>query len=256
MNWKSESASKAAYTDIWKSAENYLNFLNKKTNNLNAVNLLFDKVVLPVGDNLNVLDIGSGMSWTSALFKHKFGQNLNKIDLFDGDETFDDLSRNMFKLWKVDYENVNFIKGDFANLSSLNDKYDIIIMTSAIHHVYKLDKLLKDIEFLLSDKGIFLIINENPVPHLRFTWLLLKNYLHDFMSHLFAPKYTLFKQVSHCGIMYDPTLGDYLVPLRRYIYLLGKNGFTFKILDTGLKQYKELTTDHTLKHIICRRKEF
>lgn len=230
--------------------------MNKKTNNLNAVNLFFETIVLPVGDNLNVLDIGSGMSWTSALFKQKFGRKVSKIDLFDGDDTFENLIRDMFKLWKVDYNNVNFIKGDFENLSSLREKYDIIIMTSAIHHIYKLDKLLFDIKNLLSDNGIFLIMNENPVPHLRFTWFLFKNYLHDFISHLFAPKYSLFKQISHCGIMYDPILGDYFIPLRRYIYLFGKNGFTFEIFDTGFKQYKELYADHTLKHIICRKQEF
>lgn len=255
MNWKKESTNRASYEGIWDSAENYLNFLNNKTNNIKSVLYALNSPNIFEGSNLSVLDLGCGMSWTSAMLKSKFPDKIKDIDLYDGDETFGRLSRDMFQLWNIEYNDVNFITGNFDNIGFIKKKYDIIIMTSAIHHVYELDKLIGDIYLLLKTDGIFLILNENPIPHFKFTWYLLKNYLHDIGCHFFRPKYFQFKQISHCGIKYDPTLGDYFIPLRRYEYLLDVHGFSFELLDSGLKQYTEMETDHTLKHFICRKRE-
>jgi ubiquinone/menaquinone biosynthesis C-methylase UbiE len=256
MKWTNKSTANEGYTGIWNSAFNYLNFLNDKTNNLRAVNLLFDTIELPTGNNLNVLDLGCGMAWTSALLKQKFDHKIRKIDLFDADESFENHSENMFKIFDVDFKNVKFIKGNFDELNALDEKYDIIMMTSAIHHSYDLYNLVSDIRGLLSDRGILLILNENPVPHLKFTWFLIKNYLHDFLLHLFKPRYSIFKQISHCGIKYDPILGDYLIPLNRYVYLFDLLDLDYRLFDTRLKQYLEIATDHTLKHFICYKKEY
>ena len=256
MNWTKESAKSEVYHDIWSSASNYLNFLKQKTNNLDAVNSMFNKIGPSLGPSLKILDLGCGMAWTSALLKQKYDHKITLIDLYDGDKVFDKHSRDMFKLLNVSYDNVNFIHGNFNNISVLRTNYDMIIMTSAIHHIYELDALLIDIKGLLSNDGIFLILNENPVGHLKYSWYLLKNYIHDFFLHLFRPRYKLFKQISHCGIKYDPILGDYYIPARRYKYLLDTNHFDYQIFDSGFKQYIELKTDHTLKHILCQKKKF
>ncbi len=256
MNWTKEGSKAEVYHDIWCSASNYLDFLEQKTNNLNAVNYMFDRIEPSLGSSLKILDLGCGMSWTSALFKKKFNNKIDSIDLYDGDKIFHKHSRDMFELFNISYENVNFIHGNFNNVGELSTTYDLIIMTSAIHHIYELNSLMIDINKLLHNDGFFLILNENPVGHLKYSWYLIKNYIHDFFLHLFKPEYKLFKQISHCGIKYDPTLGDYYIPERRYKYLFDINHFDYQIIDSGLKQYIELYTDHTLKHILCQKKKF
>ena len=66
-------------------------------------------------------------------------------------------------------KNVSFIKMSMSDLSPLDDIFDVIVSSLAIHYIENLDKLLIDVYRLLDDKGIFIFSQEHP-----FTTALLK----------------------------------------------------------------------------------
>ena len=255
MNWINKSnKSSLVQNNIWSSAENYFEFLVNYTNNLNSFNSIQNELdEIFKNKNLKILELGCGMAWTSAYIQSIYSKNISEIHLLDMDNNFDKMSKDMFKLFQSDTSNVQFHNCDFNNIQ-FEQKFDVIILASSIHHFYDLDNLFKIFISIMSKGSTILIINENPINHFKFSYFLLKNYIHDFYKHLFNPNYKKFKRISHCGIEYDPELGDLYIPLRRYNYLFEKYNLEYKCIDSKLQQYKFMKLDHTLKHFICRKK--
>lgn len=239
--------------DIWSSAKNYHNFLINKTNNERSVlklNTFFENFF--VKEKNKLLELGCGMGWLSAFLKNKYQNKISNIDLLDIDFNFKKHTKEMFKIYNASYDNVNFFELNFSQIDTLKNSYDLILLTSSIHHYYDLYDLLSSIKKILNKDGYLIILNENPISRSRFTWELLKNYIHDFYSHLFSNKYKRFKQISHCGIKYDPILGDYIFPLDRYKFCFKNLGYKYEICDSKYEQYRDRKLGHTLKHFICQ----
>ena len=49
------------------------------------------------------------------------------------------------------------------DISTINDKFDLIISSLAIHYVEDFEKLLSDIYELLNDEGYFIFSQEHPI---------------------------------------------------------------------------------------------
>ena len=178
MKWSEKGNLKSQIdNDIWSSAKKYKDFLYTYTNNQRSLDSLESKFDSIFSKNeIEICELGCGMGWLSAYLKSKYNSKIKNIDLIDYDPKFAELSKDMFNLYKTSYNNVQFINKSFENISELNSKYDLIIMSSSIHHFYDIYDFFNELQLKLKSHGYLILINENPINKLKFTFQLLKNY--------------------------------------------------------------------------------
>ena len=93
----------------------------------------------------SVLDVGAGEGLTSIYFSKKgFGVVAIEPD-----------SKNV-KTLKIKYPNIKVFQTNFEDLQ-LNEKFDIIIMSHVLEHVFDIEQFLISLKNLLTDKGILFI---------------------------------------------------------------------------------------------------
>ena len=104
--------------------------------------------------NRRVLDMGCG-----------FGENCRKIALEGaGSVTGIDISQKMLKaaIDENSCENVRFLHMSMNDMSELDGKFDIILSSLAVHYIQDFDKLLRSVNTLLDDGGLFIFSQEHP----------------------------------------------------------------------------------------------
>lgn len=102
-----------------------------------------------------VLDLGCG-----------YGENCREFSKLGASKVVGiDISEKMLSVAEDEnkLENVSFIKMSMSDLSPLNDKFNIIFSSLAIHYIENFDKLLTDIYRLLDDGGTFIFSQEHPL---------------------------------------------------------------------------------------------
>lgn len=132
------------HLDMWESLQEQIDLL---------VGDLLSKET--VGSNLSLLDVGCGTGLsTQQLLRTPLGAHISDITLLD-------TSTNMLKQaaakagsWGKRWKTVN------AEIFDLDDRFDVIIVCSVLHHIPELDVFLKEIDKLLKPGGIFLHLQD------------------------------------------------------------------------------------------------
>ncbi|MBI5679871.1 MAG: class I SAM-dependent methyltransferase [Methanobacterium sp.] len=116
------------------------------------INALISSIPFNHDDSIKVLDLGCGTGTITKNLKEKFPNARVKCL---------DLARNMIEMAKIklqEYDNINYVIGDFYRLD-ISEKYDVIVSSLALHHlVTDEDKkdFYKKIYAALNPGGIFL----------------------------------------------------------------------------------------------------
>lgn len=137
--------------------DNYINLRNDQNNicTNEVVEMPAIYAALPDLTGKKVLDLGCGT-----------GNNCKKaISLGASFALGTDVSKNMIELAKktnsdekIRYENIAM-----ENISSLSQKFDVVISSLAFHYIEDYDKLLRDIYELLNDGGMLIFSQEHPL---------------------------------------------------------------------------------------------
>lgn len=123
----------------------------REVTRINALNILdkTDKIF----NAERILDVGCGDGrwWT-----HVIPQNLDKVHGLDISQREIDLANKVISAQCLDITSPNFV----------NDikykKFDLIIGNCSLEHVYHIEKALKNINEVLSDKGTFILLVPTP----------------------------------------------------------------------------------------------
>ena len=102
-----------------------------------------------------VLDLGCG-----------FGENCRKTALEGAKSvTGIDISQKMLEtaVSENSFENVRFLHMSMNDMSELDGKFDIILSSLAVHYIQDFDKLLRSVNKLLNDGGLFIFSQEHPL---------------------------------------------------------------------------------------------
>lgn len=106
-------------------------------------------------DKLNLLDIGCGTGLsTQILLQSKLGKHISQITLLDTSSNMLQLAEEKAKTWNKKYKTVN------GYLSALDEKFDVIIISSVLHHIPDLDAFLKQVDKALNHKGILIHLQD------------------------------------------------------------------------------------------------
>jgi len=124
---------------------------------INLVTLdLFDFTTVK-SNKLKLLDVGCGTGLsTHLLLQSNIGKYINEIVLLDTSQEMLKQADKKACLWKKDY---NLIEGDISKIQ--DDKFDVILVCSVLHHIPDLKAFLGIIDSCLKPNG-FLIHLQDP----------------------------------------------------------------------------------------------
>ncbi|RZJ28140.1 MAG: class I SAM-dependent methyltransferase [Flavobacterium sp.] len=131
------------------------------------------------GENLRLLDVGSGTGLSSQLFLNSsLGKYVGHVTLLDTSPKMLEIAEAKMKNLKKPYALVN------SEISALDGKYDLILVSSVLHHIPDLTAFLKKVDELQKSGGILLHLQDPNGDSLRDAEYLEKfsSYLKDYKS--------------------------------------------------------------------------
>lgn len=111
--------------------------------------------MLPDLTGKKVLDLGCGYGENAKFFIEKGASYVLGTDI----------STNMIDIANKEnyFDNVEFKVLAMEDISNLDEKFDVVISSLAVHYVEDYEKLLTDIYNLLNDGGMFIYSQEHPI---------------------------------------------------------------------------------------------
>ncbi len=135
----------AMHTDMWGSLQQQINLL---------VDDLFSAAKIE-NRELSLLDIGCGTGLsTQILLNSKLGDYINQVTLLDTSPNMLSHAAAKAKSWGKNFKTVNSYLGD------LDEKSDIIIISSVLHHIPDLEAFLKQVDNALNSGGILIHLQD------------------------------------------------------------------------------------------------
>lgn len=105
--------------------------------------------------NKTVLDLGCCFGYnTDDLIK----RNASRVVGVDVSKKMIDMATNENK-----YNNASYINIDMESLADIDNKFDLIISSLAIHYIKDYNKLVNDVYNKLNDRGVFIFSMEHPI---------------------------------------------------------------------------------------------
>lgn len=113
------------------------------------------KTLLPDLNGKSILDVGCGAGGMSAYFAEHGAKTVLGIDI----------SENMLAeaVKNNKHQNVSFQRLSMEDISKINQKFDIVFSSLAVHYVEDFDKLMKDVSNLLNPNGMLIFSQEHPI---------------------------------------------------------------------------------------------
>jgi len=135
--------------------EQYNKIRNKAESYNNTIEQPSMKELLPNLQNKAVLDLGCGLGCNCMDFLEKGAAKVIGVDI----------SEKMIDAAKKQSEdkNVEYIRLDMQNIDEIEEKFDFVYSSLAIHYIFDFEGLLKKIYDILNENGIFLFSQEHPL---------------------------------------------------------------------------------------------
>lgn len=113
------------------------------------------KKLLPDFTGKTVLDLGCGYGWNCIDFINRGADRVVGIDI----------SKKMLEIARKDasHEKIKYINMSMTDISNLNEKFDFIYSSLAIHYVEDFESLAKDMYEILNVDGYLLFSQEHPL---------------------------------------------------------------------------------------------
>lgn len=106
-------------------------------------------------NNLSILDVGCGTGLsTQTLLQSALGKHIETITLLDTSPNMLKYAEVKAKKWGKKYDLIN------ADISKINQKFDVIIICSVLHHIPELKSFLSKIDDLLNENGILIHLQD------------------------------------------------------------------------------------------------
>lgn len=122
------------------------------------INLLIDDLIIQkdtIASNLRLLDVGCGTGLsTQILLNSKLGNHIDEITLLDTSPNMLKFAEKKAQLWNKKYT----IKNNY--IASLDEKFDVIMICSVLHHIPELEVFLSKINEILNQGGILIHLQD------------------------------------------------------------------------------------------------
>lgn len=233
-------------------AEQYHSLLHKWNTRVAAQKINFYEL-FNNKNSLKILDSGCGSGWLSIdLSKYKEVREIVALDSSEFNLTF--LLPKLNDLMGGNIKKISLQRGLFNPLNFEDKYFDIIVMSSAIHHSPNIKETLSEYKRVLKDNGVIILLNETPLTWFQYFKYMWKEFIYINYSHL-KRSIKSFHMVSNNGILYDPYLGDTYYSFFHFIKIFEIIDMNYSIIDTGLFPYQSLKNQkYRLTHFILKKK--
>jgi ubiquinone/menaquinone biosynthesis C-methylase UbiE len=238
----------------WGDGDAIWDHLTRNTNMVKAVGCLDWSSLCPPGSR--VLDLGCGSGWLAALLTRE--PSVELVLAWDSSpRLLNDALPRVFELAGGDLDKVEPVCGDFVPLLIDDASIDVVAMSSAFHHAQQPDRLLAELERVLSPGGTVALVNETPWPRLGMLGFATRMYAATVANLLGGS----FGRAGHLGaehVLYDDALGDRGYTLGAWRRMAARAGFSMTVVDSGLPSYPlhqrpRGRLEPNLTHLLLRR---
>lgn len=135
--------------------EGYKNLRNKAANANNLFEIPAMLSLLPDLKGLKILDLGCG-----------FGEHCMEYVKMGAEKVVGvDISKKMLEVAKEEnsHEKITYINMAMEDIANIDEKFDVVISSLAFHYVEDFEGVVKTIYDKLSDDGLFIYSQENPL---------------------------------------------------------------------------------------------
>lgn len=105
-----------------------------------------------------ILEIGAGSAWLSALIS-KIPETRKVYALDISQKLLKKIGEKVFKKLEAE-DKIEFVACDFSKTTFENDKFNFIVCDAALHHAQSPDALLREMNRVLKNEGIFIAVRE------------------------------------------------------------------------------------------------
>jgi ubiquinone/menaquinone biosynthesis C-methylase UbiE len=185
-----------------------------------------------------ILDLGCGAGWLTAMLTSR--SDVSTVIAWDASEPL--LQRTLPEMLTIaggDPTKVRAVVGMFTPLLLDDRSIDLIVMSSAFHHVDEPGRLLDDCRRVLDDAGFLVLLNEVPYARLSMIRFIATTALAASVNSL-TNRFALTKRghVAAGHILYDDVLGDRAMTMPQWRRLFMQHRFKIEVIDAGLPSHK------------------
>ena len=101
----------------------------------------------------SVLDLGCGYGENCAEFKNRGASAVVGVDI----------SEKMLAVAMEEHPDIKFVRADMSDLSFIEDRYDVVFSSLALHYIEDFDALVKGVYDVLNPGGYFIFSQEHPL---------------------------------------------------------------------------------------------
>jgi ubiquinone/menaquinone biosynthesis C-methylase UbiE len=241
------------YFKEWSEPDEHVHSLNNKWNTRVAANNIDWESIFNKKENLIILDAGCGTGWLSSDFsKYDKVQSIVALDSSMFNLNF--MLPKIFNILGGKIEKVIPTRGLFNPLEYESQKFDLIVMSSAIHHSPNIENTLIEFRRVLKDDGAIILCNETPLTNYQYLLLSWKKFISINISILKNTYFPL-HSISNNGIQYDPYLGDTSYTFNQFVSYFRSANLSYEIIRDKLFPYKNQKRQKSkLVHFILRKK--
>ena len=196
---------------------------NKGTSANDVIEIPTIRKMMPEVKGKAILDLGCGYGENAKYWKEQGASSVLGIDI----------SKHMIELAKKEnqIDGVEYQVLPMEEIDTLQQKFDIIVSSLAIHYVEDFEKLVKDIHHLLKEDGVFLFSQEHPIS----ACLKFENGIEDNKITIEGKKYALVADYNRVGLRNNPWNGvrieKYFRNFQTIINTLVKYGFMIEEIN-------------------------
>ena len=137
--------------------QDFFDGYQKLRENPHSANIVEEKPALfslaPNLEGKRVLDLGCGFGENCRTFKEMGASYVLGVDL----------SKKMLEVAVRENPSLNFACGDMSDLTFIEETFDVVFSSLAVHYIENFDLLVKSIYGLLAPGGFFLFSQEHPL---------------------------------------------------------------------------------------------
>ena len=200
----------------------------------------------------HVVDVGSGLSAPSKLWRDKFPN----IDLYDVNINFNQLHSSGVQ------KNIEFLNATSTKLPFTNDSIDRVLALESAQHFKPLSDFISESKRILVKSGLLALAipittkksSYENLGVLKFTWSS-EHYTLDFLKHLLNSADFTISEEQFIGSHVYPPLTDYYVKNRarlKKLILENYPQYVETILFKSLLKMKKISEEKTIDYVLLK----
>ena len=237
----------------WSDPDEHLAAHRVKWNLIEAAKDLDWPRLLGSRRRMQVLDLGCGTGWLSAILS-RFEQIESIVALDSDSHNLQVMLPAVVSALGGDAARIKPTRGLFQPLPFEDASLDLVVASSAVHHATDIISLFLELRRVVKDDGLIVALNETPSQNWFQILRMARSALRAVAENLTGNIRRFGPRVTSLGVLYDPYLGDVAYSWKQWDFIFRSSGLSYQAHVTPFYPYKQGDAQRAkLTHFICRK---